>query len=639
MTTRGREIELLAPAASLEVGRVALSAGADAVYIGAPRFGARSAAGVSLADIGTLAYEAHAVGAKLYVAVNTILSDSEMAEAVEIIHQLYEVGADAIIVQDMGLMLQELPPIPLHASTQCHNDSRGKLKLLEQLGIEQVVLPRELGSADLPPLIEGIDIRVESFVHGALCVSYSGRCFISEACRGRSANRGACAQYCRMSYDLIDAEGQTLLTSQHLLSLKDLNRSEILEELLASGVSSFKIEGRLKGIDYVRNVTAHYRERLDEIIANSDGRYQRSSWGKEKYLFTPQPKQTFSRLFTNYNTPMHQPIPMDSITSFTNKSVGEEIGTLLEESDKEVLIRLKQTETTLSNGDGLLFVDKRQKETEGALINQVTQTARDTYRLKLSSPITVGKGATVYRNLNHQLNQLLLRPNASSRKVPIDIICTCHQKGVKIEAYIAERRDIRAIVTREIPLDIAKKDNTPHLHNTLSKLGNTPYTTTQVELQLQGYYLPPSLLTELRREVIDKLLQACHTTFMQERDERGTRLQKQRELFLSHIHQPEEYHLPQQLDFTYNVANKWATQFYRNMGVTGSIAPALEISKPQGTIPVMYTRHCLMHQIGYCTRDRKKPPFTLPLYLVRGNERFRVTTNCRDCMMTLWKDE
>lgn len=634
-----RKIEILAPASSLEGGRVALSAGADAVYIGAPKFGARSTAGVSLEDIATLTREAHAVGARVYVALNTILTDEQLPEAVELAHRLYEAGADALIVQDMGLVMADLPPIPLHASTQCHNSSRDKLRLLEELGVEQVVLPREVSTADLDRLLDGVGMRVEAFVHGALCVSYSGRCYISEACRGRSANRGACAQYCRMSYDLEDAEGSKLLEGRHLLSLRDLNRTEILEELLDLGVSSLKIEGRLKGIDYVRNVTAHYRRALDVILARRK-EYTRASWGEEELAFDPQPERTFSRRFTTYNTPLHRPIPTDSITPFTNKSVGEEVGTLLESRGREVMLRLRGVDLELSNGDGLLFVSPDESETSGALVNQVTPRRDGAVRLKLSSPVEMAAGARVFRNLTHQLDQILRRPDASVRRVPIRLECRATEEGSTLRASIAEAPGIVAEVHREIPLEPAKRDNADRLKATLGKLGGTPYEAAEIHLETRGLYLPPSVLTEMRREVVEQLAAACHETATRERDERGRVLLERRQTFLRESqHDRRRYGLPEELDFTYNVANHEAEALYRHAGVMGRIAPAMEIRMPEGPVPVMYTRHCLLHQLGYCTREGKRPPFRLPLYLVRGRERFRVSTNCRECLMTLWKDE
>ena len=633
-----KSIEILAPASSLEGGRVALSAGADAVYIGAPKFGARAAAGVSLEDIATLTREAHEVGARVYVALNTILTDEQLPEAVSLAWDLYGAGADALIIQDMGLLMEELPPIPLHASTQCHNDSNAKLRTLEALGMEQVVLPREVSTTDLPSLLDRVGMRVESFVHGALCVSYSGRCFISEACRGRSANRGACAQYCRMSYDLEDATGQKLLTGQHLLSLRDLNRTEIIEEMLDRGVSSLKIEGRLKDIDYVRNVTAHYRRVVDEIISRRSEEYCRSSWGETELTFTPRPEQTFSRRFTAYNTPLHTPIPTESITPFTNKSVGEELGTLTECRGREVVIRLRDMGSELSNGDGLLLVSPDETTTAGALVNQVTPMGDGTCRLRLSASVEMTPGATVFRNLNHRLDRLLRRDDASIRKVPIHMECEATEQGIILRAAVTEAPSIAVEVQREMALEPAEKDPSARLIDALSKLGDTPYRVEQPELRLRGLYLPPSVVTELRRELVERLREACRRVMTEERDHRGERLREQRRDFLSRDHSREECGLPASLDFTYNVANRQAERLYRRLGVEGDIAPAMEVAMPEGSVPVMQTRHCLLHRLGYCTREDKRPPFALPLYLVRGQERFRITTDCRACLMTLWLD-
>lgn len=625
-----RKIELLAPAASLEVGRIALSAGADAVYIGAPMFGARSAAAVSIEDIATLCTEAHWYGAKVYVALNTILTDDELPQAVELAHQIYQSGADALIIQDMGLLLQNLPTIPLHASTQCHNDSTLKLRLLEDLGFEQVVLPREFSTEDTKRVKEDTSIRIESFIHGALCVSYSGWCFISEACQGRSANRGSCAQYCRMSYDLEDADGNKLRHGEHLLSLRDLNRTEIIEELLDSGVSSLKIEGRLKGMEYVRNITAHYRKILDEIIDRRPNEYQRASFGREQRSFTPTPEATFSRRFTNYNTPMHRPIPVSEITPFTNKSVGEEVGRLLRNMGKEVEAELN---VELTNGDGLLFVDRDERVTIGALVNQVTpiKGKANSYRLKLSKLLEISNGATIYRNLNHKFTQLLQRSDASSRKIQIDIVCTAAPTSVTLKSGVVE-------VARNIVLESAQKDNSDRILQAISKLGDTPYTLREATIELNGLYLPPSIATEMRRELVEQLLKKSERRMLCQRDEVGSALAEKRHAFLTHAYEADTYGLPIDLDFTYNVANQSAEQFYRQIGVSGLISPALEVAKPEGEIPVMFTRHCLLHQIGYCTRDKVKPPFPLPMYLVRGKERFKLTTNCRDCQMIVWSD-
>ena len=639
MTTL-RDIELLAPASSLEGGLVALSAGADAVYVGAPQYGARSAAGVSLEDIRQLCEAAHAYAARVYVALNTILTDSQLTHAVELAHQLYEAGADALIMQDLGLLTQELPPIPLHASTQCHNHSLEQLQMLSDLGFEQAVLPREWSCQDIAAVRDKTPLRLEAFVHGALCVSYSGRCFISEALSQRSANRGQCAQYCRMTYDLVDAQGQKLRQGEHLLSLKDLNRTEIIEEMIDAGVSSFKVEGRLKAIPYVRNVIAHYRRVLDEILTRRSDELRRPSWGAVEYTFTPQPEATFARPFTTYNTPLGSPIPTDSITPYSSKSLGQPIGTVIQSRGKELEIALLSDDITLANGDGVVAyaIDKK---LIGAQINQETPARRaGHYRLRLSQALELPQGATLWRNLNHLLEAQLLRPDASTRTIPVSLHLEAMPDRLALQMQLTEASDLSVTRSRSVTLEPAQRDNTAHVERTLRKLGDTPYRATEVTIKLDGLFVPPSIVAELRRELAEELQRQCLALALQCRDAIGKPLQQKRidRLRTSDPTARQRYGLPDTLDFTYNVANESARQLYRQLGVSGSIAPALEVERPEGAIPVMFTRHCLLHQLGYCTRTGRKPPFALPLYLVRGRDRLRVENDCRHCMMTLWLD-
>ena len=635
-----RDIELLAPASSLEGGLVALSAGADAVYVGAPQYGARSAVGVSLEDIRQLCAAAHAYAARVYVALNTILTNSQLAHAVELAHQLYEAGADALIIQDLGLLTQALPPIPLHASTQCHNHSLEQLQMLSDLGFEQAVLPREWSCQDIAAVRDKTPLRLEAFVHGALCVSYSGRCFISEALSQRSANRGQCAQYCRMTYDLVDAQGQKLRQGEHLLSLRDLNRTEIIEEMIDAGVSSFKVEGRLKALPYVRNVIAHYRKVLDEILTRRSDQLRRPSWGTTEYTFTPLPEATFARPFTTYNTPLGAPIPTDSITPYSSKSLGQPIGTVTRSRGKELEIALLSDDIELANGDGVVAytIDKK---LVGAQINQVLPARRaGCYRLRLSQALELPQGATLWRNLNHLLEAQLLRPDASTRTMPVTLHLEATHDQLTLEMQLSEAPEMSVTRSRAVTLEPAQRDNTEHIERTLRKLGDTPYRAKRVTLSLDGLFVPPSLVAELRRELSEELQRQCLAKALQRRDAIGKPLQQKRidRLHTSDPTAHQRYGLLDALDFTYNVANESARKLYRQLGVSGSIAPALEVERPEGAIPVMFTRHCLLHQLGYCTRTGRKPPFALPLYLVRGRDRLRIAHDCRHCMMTLWLD-
>ena len=619
---------------------MALSAGADAVYVGAPQYGARSAVGVSLEDIRQLCTVAHAYAARVYVALTTILTNSQLAHAVELAHQLYEAGADALIIQDLGLLTQDLPPIPLHASTQCHNHSLEQLQMLSDLGFEQAVLPREWSCQDIAAVRDKTPLRLEAFVHGALCVSYSGRCFISEALSQRSANRGQCAQYCRMTYDLVDAQGQKLRQGEHLLSLRDLNRTEIIEEMIDAGVSSFKVEGRLKALPYVRNVIAHYRKVLDEILTRRSDQLRRPSWGTTEYTFTPLPEATFARPFTTYNTPLGAPIPTDSITPYSSKSLGQPIGTVTWSRGKELEIELLSDDIELANGDGVVAytIDKK---LVGAQINQVLPAKRaGSYRLRLSQAIELPQGATLWRNLNHLLEAQLLRPDASTRTMPVTLHLEATPDQLTLEMQLSEAPDMSVTRSRAVTLELAQRDNTEHIERTLRKLGDTPYRAKRVILSLDGLFVPPSLVAELRRELSEELQRQCLAKALERRDAIGKPLQQKRidRLHTSDPTARQRYGLPDTLDFTYNVANESAHKLYRQLGVSGPIAPALEVERPEGAIPVMFTRHCLLHQLGYCTRTGRKPPFALPLYLVRGRDRLRIAHDCRHCMMTLWLD-
>ena len=379
-------IELLAPARDLSCALAAINHGADAVYIGAPQFSARAAAGNSIADIARLASYAHQFFARVYVALNTLLDDRELETATSLIHQLWNCGADAVIIQDLGLLACDLPPIPLHASTQTDNRSVEKIKFLEALGFQQIVLARELSLAEIAAIRAATTVPLEFFVHGALCVSYSGRCFISETVAGRSANRGQCAQFCRHRYDLLDAHGQPLVRDRYLLSLQDLDLSALLPELLAAGISSLKIEGRLKDDNYVKNITAFYRQALDRIL-DGDPKLCRASSGRCHFHFTPNPVRTFQRGATDYflRDRHNCPAGIDS-----PKSLGEMVGTVRQVQGREVHL---DTTVQLANGDGLCFFDHQQRLV-GLRVNRAAGT---TIHLAVAVP-ELSAGTSLWRN-------------------------------------------------------------------------------------------------------------------------------------------------------------------------------------------------------------------------------------------------
>ena len=407
MIFSSRKIELLSPAKDLQCGIEAINHGADAVYIGAPKFGARAAVGNSLEDIGILCRYAHLYGVRIYVTLNTILKDEELDEVELMIWELWRVGVDALIIQDMGIMKLHLPPIPLHASTQMDNRTSEKVQFLEKVGFKQVVLARELSLNEIRQISEHTTVPLEVFVHGALCVSYSGQCYLSAALSGRSANRGECAQYCRLPYTMVDSTGKEIVSEKHLLSLKDMNRSEHLEALLDAGVSSLKIEGRLKDITYVKNVTAFYRKKLDEIFTRRK-EYIRSSLGKSVFTFEPVVEKSFNRGFTSFFLKGRT----SNITAFdTPKSLGELVGSVKEIKGNSFTISgLKQ----LNNGDGLVFFNK-QGVLEGFRVNRVD--ANRVYPLEMPSILPK---TPLYRNFDHAFEKLLAKPSAE-RKLGVQI--------------------------------------------------------------------------------------------------------------------------------------------------------------------------------------------------------------------------
>ena len=403
-----RRIELLAPAKNVEIGQQAILHGADAVYIGAPRFGARSTAGNSIADLTRLIDFAHRFDARVYITLNTILRDDELRDAERLIHELYKIESDALIVQDMGITRLDIPPIALHASTQADNRTPEKVKFLEQCGFSQVVLARELSLGQINEIARSVQVPLEVFVHGALCVSYSGQCYLSEAMCGRSANRGECAQYCRLPYTLIDGKGNVIAKDKHLLSLRDLNQSDRLEELLDAGVSSFKIEGRLKDMAYVKNCTAYYRQELDKIFKRRP-EYRTASTGHSSIEFTPRLEKSFNRGFTHYFLDGRTPEPIASPD--TPKSLGEYVGKV-KQSDKNTFTIAGLT--PIHNGDGLCFANNK-GEFEGVRVNRVEGN-----RIFPASRIEITPHTVLYRNFDFEFDKRLSRPSAD-RRIDVEI--------------------------------------------------------------------------------------------------------------------------------------------------------------------------------------------------------------------------
>ena len=602
---RQRKIELLAPAKNLECGIAAIDHGADAVYIGAPRFGARAAAGNSLDDIAELVKYAHLYNVRIYVTLNTILKDEELKDTEKMIWDLYRIGVDALIVQDMGLLSLSLPPIPLHASTQMDNRNPEKVKFLADTGFRQVVLARELSLEQIRKIHETVpQTPLEVFVHGALCVSYSGQCYVSQHCFGRSANRGECAQFCRLAFDMVDADGKMMVQNKHLLSLKDLNQSEELEKLLDAGASSFKIEGRLKDVAYVKNVTACYRQKLDAIFKRRK-EYIRASSGSVKLAFKPQLDKSFSRGFTNYFLFERN---KDIFSFDTPKSMGEEMGYVKEIRGNYIIVAGVKP---FSNGDGICYLDERGK-LKGLRINRVENNklfpAGEMPRIK---PRTV-----LYRNFDQEFEKLMQRKSAE-RKLGVSIALTENNFGFTLT--LTDEDDVQVSIVLNREKELARTPQTENIKNLLAKLGNTPFEVERIDVDLKdNWFLPSSVIAEARREGVERLLSARRMNYRQEI-----------------VSMPETVHSFPQSELTYlgNVMNEGAMSFYRNHGVT-RIAPAFE-KRPANDAVLMFCKHCLRYSMGWCpVRHKQKSPFREPYYLVSGDgKRFRLEFDCKHCQM------
>ena len=598
-----KHIELLAPAKDLACGREAVLHGADAVYIGAPKFGARAAAGNTIDDIRTLCDFAHIYNVSIYVALNTILRDDELKEAEQVIGQLYEAEVDALIVQDMGITRLDIPPIALHASTQMDNCTPEKVAFLARAGFEQVVLARELTLEEMRRIAERIPdgVALEAFVHGALCVSYSGRCYLSAAMMGRSANRGACAQCCRLPYTMVDADGRIIAKDKHLLSLRDMNRANDLEAMIAAGITSFKIEGRLKDVAYVKNVTAYYRRRLDEIMAG-DAALCRSSDGSSTFTFEPRPEKSFNRGFTDYFLHGRRA----DITSFdTPKSIGEPIGRA-RASRGGLIVEGKKP---LHNGDGLVFFNPK-GELEGFRVNRAEGQRIASARMPAVKP-----GTMLYRNADSAFEALLAKPSAE-RRIAVELTWRELPNGFAL--HIADAAGCSASITRTFAAEPALKPQADNIRAQLSRLGTTPFEAVQITINMPGNaFVPSSLLSGMRREAVERLLS--------ERRARRTRRQRKPE-------DPAAVFPIDQLDYTANIYNAAAEAFYRSHGVH-TVERAYE-ERPRAGAALMFTRHCLRYSMGWCpVHQRGRSPFREPYYLLHEGARLRLEFDCARCEM------
>ena len=596
------KIELLLPAKDLSAGKTAINHGADAVYIGASAFGARQAAGNSLQDIETLVQYAHLYGSRVHVTVNTVLFDHELEGARKLLWDLYNIGVDAVLVQDLGLLKLDIPPIALHASTQCHNHSLERIQFLEKLGFTRAVLARETDLETIQQIYNQTDIELEAFVHGALCVCYSGQCYISRMMTGRSGNRGECAQICRTRFDLQDSNGKTLIHNKHLLSLKDMCRVDYLEKMMKAGIVSFKIEGRLKNESYVKNVTAFYRQKFDAIL-NGNSEYQRVGSGTTHFFFTPDLFKTFNREYTPYLIDSQR----EKMASFdTPKAIGEPIGTLTCRNGHCHY----DGNSTILNGDGLCFINN-DGELEGFLVNGVEGN-----RIIPQKPLSMFDKVTLYRNIDKAFEKVLSGKTAE-RKIAVDILFEECAEGVKFT--MTDEDGCSVIVEENTELSPAQQPEKmlETLRTALAKLGGTPFEARSITIPKCTAFLRAGYINELKNRAVEQLM--------------SERIRHFHPMDAHRDYSPDK--LFQKADYLRNITNEAHKAVYADFGAT-EIEYGLDKTEEYAGKAVMTCKYCLRYELGWCRKgpDAAKSPKD-PLYLVSGKRRFRLEFDCGRCEM------
>jgi putative protease len=619
------QLELLAPARDAAIGIEAVNHGADAVYIGGPSFGARAAASNEIADIARLVAHAHRFNARVFVTLNTILRDDELEPARQQIWQLYEAGVDALIIQDMGLLELDLPPIQLHASTQTDIRTPEKAAFLQDVGLSQIVLARELDLEQIVAIRAATrpDTTLEFFVHGALCVAYSGQCYISHAHTGRSANRGDCSQACRLPYQVTDMEGRIVAHDKHVLSMKDNNQSDNLEALIDAGIRSFKIEGRYKDMGYVKNITAHYRTLLDRIIERRP-EFARASAGRTTFAFTPDPDQNFNREFTDYFVGGRR----DDIGAFdTPKNPGLPIGYVSKVGDKWVELRADSADTVLNNGDGLCYYTL-QKELAGLAINRAEKMGEGVWRVFPKDPMASFKDlrAGTLVNRNRDMNWMRMLDKASSERrigVWLRLDETAEGFALTLTDEDGHSATVNAAHTKEPAKDAAKAEATLREH--LGKLGTTSYAAMGIALELsQPWFIPASFINALRRDAVAALDTVRSAAYR--RPPRTAAVE------------PPALYPEDTLSYLANVYNHKARDFYAKHGVR-IIAAAYESHEEAGEVSLMITKHCVRYSLSLCPKQAKGVTGVqgtvraAPLTLINGSEKLTLRFDCKPCEM------
>ena len=603
-----RGIELLSPAKNLECGLAAINHGADAVYIGASQFGARAAAGNSIEDIETLIQYAHKYRSKVFVALNTVLTDEQLPDAGKLIWDVYNAGADALIIQDMGILQLDLPPIALHASTQTDNRTVEKVKFLQDVGFSRVVLARELSLEQITEISTQTNVELEAFVHGALCVSYSGQCYMSQANCERSANRGQCAQYCRLPYHLLDADDTMLMKNKHFLSLKDLDLSDSLAELMEAGVTSFKIEGRLKDADYVKNITAYYRKKLDAVL-DGNTRFQKASAGRTTFFFEPNPEKSFRRGATDFFLHGRK---ADIAQLDTPKSMGEAIGKVKEIGDYYFTMSSAEK---LNNGDGLCFINPHGDLT-GFRVNKV-----DGRRVYPADMPRLNEGIWLYRNQDQAFDKIL-KGKTAERKVGLEIVFREIATGFYIQLTDEDGTSILYQVQCDKQPAQKPEAVNDNIKNQLSKLGNTIYEAIDISIQLDApWFFQASQLSEWRRLAVEQLDKAREIAYV--------RVSNRKSIPVTFP--------TKQLTYLGNVTNANAEAFYREHGVE-DINPGFEVKAEEG-VPLMFCKHCVKFNLGWCPKEGYKATFREPLFLKNNNQLYQLTFDCKICEMRISKSD
>jgi len=603
------KLELLAPAKDLNSAKMAISAGADAVYIGGPQFSARSAAGNSWQDIAEVVKFAHQYYAKVYLPVNTIFFDKETSAVQETINEAYEAGADALMIQDMGIMEMDLPPLPIFASTQNHNYDIDQIKFLEKAGFTRVILARECDLARIKKISQETKIELEAFVHGALCVSFSGRCFFSQALSQRSANRGQCMQACRLPFSLVDGTGKELIKDRFLLSLKDLDLSGSLKELIEAGVTSFKIEGRLKDEIYVGNVVAKYRQELDKIISANPEKYQKASSGKIDFDFEPDLARTFNRGYTNYFLYGRQ---RNVISLDSQKSLGKLMGKVAEVGKNYFTLNRAHD---LKNADGICWFDENDNLI-GTNINLVEDE-----KIFPNKWFSLRPGTEIFRNLDPVFEKKVI--HGVKRSVAVDFIIKETKLGFSVKAEDEDKNTVELAFESE--KNPAQKPELieANWRQQFSKLGETVFFARNFDFHFKKpYFIPLSVLNDWRRKVILEL--------DQKRSENYPRIKV--------IHKKTDHPYPQaELDYSFNVANSLARKFYERHGVS-AIEDSFEQQKDVRGKKLMTTKHCLKHFLGACPKEMKKV-LEEPLFLVYEGKKYRLSFDCAECLMEIWNQD